>query len=92
VRDYQVTVTYRMTGTASGSCPHCHTTIAGAARCAYQYERKSDFDGDYSDRRLVAFDRVASRDPTEDERREFDVTIENLKVERHHPLILPFRR
>jgi hypothetical protein len=78
---------YRMTGSACGSCDHHHVMIAAAAQCADRFERKCDALDVYCDRRLVVLDNGATRKPTEDELREFNIAIDILKTRRHHPLV-----
>jgi hypothetical protein len=77
-----MSLSFRMSGSARGSCVHRHNTIAGAAKCAERYERDCDSEGRYSDRRLVVLDEHTQRDPTETERMAFAAALENVKSER----------
>jgi hypothetical protein len=80
-----VSVNFRMTGQTRGSCSHRHLTIAGAAECAFRYERDCDKQGIYTDRRLVVRDGDEQREPTAEETREFANTLANIQSVRTKP-------
>lgn len=80
-----MSVNFRMTSQARGSCSHRHLTIAGAAECAFRYERDCDKQGIYTDRRLVVCDGDGRRDPTPEEIREFDNRLANIQSDRAKP-------
>jgi hypothetical protein len=75
-----MSVTFRMSGAACGSCVHRHVTIDGAAKCATAFEQDCDARGGYSDRRLVVFDDDGRREPTAIELQAFAAAVENHKA------------
>jgi len=80
-----VSVNFRMTSQARGSCPHRHLTIAGAAECAFRYERDCEKKGIYTDRRLVVRDGDDQREPTAEESRDFVNKLANIQSDRTKP-------
>jgi hypothetical protein len=80
-----MSVNFRMTSQARGSCSHRHLTIAGAAECAFRYERDCEKQGIYTDRRLVVRDGDKEREPTAEESREFAGRLQNIQSDRAKP-------
>jgi hypothetical protein len=80
-----MSVNFRMTSPTRGSCSHRHLTIAGAAECAYRYERDCDKQGIYTDRRLVVRDGDEQREPTPEEIRQFENRLANIQADRMKP-------
>jgi hypothetical protein len=77
-----MSVNFRMTSQARGSCSHRHLTIAGAAECAFRHERECEKQGIYTDRRLVVRDGDREREPTPEESREFAGRLQNIQSDR----------
>jgi hypothetical protein len=73
---------FRMTSQTRGSCSHRHLTIAGAAECAFRYERDCEKQGIYTDRRLVVRNGDEQREPTPEEVREFENKLANIQSDR----------
>jgi len=74
-----------MTSQARGSCSHRHLLIAGAAECAFRYERDCDQAGIYADRHLVVLDEGVLREPTPAEYREFVGRLDDIRLARKKP-------
>ena len=85
IRENTMSVNFRMTSQARGSCSHRHLTIAGAAECAFRYERDCEKQGIYTDRRLVVRDGDEEREPTPEESREFAGRLQNIQADRIKP-------
>jgi hypothetical protein len=80
-----MSVSFRMTSLARGSCSHRHLTIAGAAECAFRHQRDCDKLGIYTDRRLVVRNGDEQREPTAEEIREFENRMANIQSDRTKP-------
>lgn len=67
---------YVLSGSVQGTCSHHHSTLVGAARCAYLHEQICNADGRFCDRQLKVSQPGGPIDATFEEVRQFQVALE----------------